>query len=73
MPTWVMKFTPLLRLVCSASMDMPSRREGVRDISESVKSHCVWDSRRIGFEGDGTGGRWVFAEEGIDGIDGIVF
>lgn len=63
-----MKFTPLLLLVCSASIDMPSRREGVRCISASVKSHCDWDVRRIGFEGDGVGGVWLFAEEGIDGI-----
>lgn len=56
-PTWVIKFTPLLRLWFSVSNFIPSSWEGVRVSSSSVKNHCDCDARRIGFDGHGTG-RW---------------
>ena len=41
MPTWKMKFTPLLLFSFSASDDRPAMIEGVCSSSASVKSHCV--------------------------------
>ena len=46
MPTWRMKLTPLLRLSRSFSGDKPSRMDGVRRSSVSVKSHCDSARRR---------------------------
>ena len=46
MPTWRMKLTPLSRLSRSFSGDRPSRTEGVRRSSDSVKSHCDSARRR---------------------------
>lgn len=66
-PTWVMKLTPLLRLVCSASIFMPSSWDGVRVSSSSVKSHCVCDAWRTGF---GSAGRGRFCEE-CDGAEAM--
>ncbi len=47
MPTWRMKFTPLLRYSRSVFGGRPSRMEGVRSSSASVKSHWVSASMGI--------------------------
>lgn len=47
MPTWRMKFTPLLLFSRSFSGDRPSTIDGVWSNSTSVKSHCVSAIMRI--------------------------
>ena len=54
-PTWRMKLTPLLRFSRSFSGVTPSRIEGVRRSSASVKSHCVSATMRISL---GSAGVW---------------
>ncbi len=46
MPIWRMKLTPLARLSRSFSGVMPSRIDGVRKSSSSLKIHCASARKR---------------------------
>lgn len=65
-PTWRMKFTPLLRFSRSFSGVSPSRIEGVSRSSASVKSHCVSATMRISLGRAGLWSDWELSvAEGI--------
>ena len=66
MPTWRMKLTPLLRFSHSFSGERPSKIEGVRRSSASVKSH--WDSARRSTS-LGRAGGWREGDVGADSME----